>query len=184
MTFDVNYNVGPAVSFLRDLRQRVAAIRGPVFEKAQGELRDKVEEIVKSDVAIAPGPAIHPFAFKSKNSMIKYLVLKRTGLLPGQTWDNAGGQYDRTQNLETSWKVDVNVSANEAFMTIGNDAIDPLGRSYSQAVYGPDAVEGFIETGWGAQIDDAISRIADTVESDLGDALERAFTAFGGDYGE
>lgn len=177
--YSVEYNVSPAVDILRSIREKVAAIRTPVFEEVRGPIRDYVLSDVQRFVAAYPGDSKFTYKmFATDRSMRWYFWAKRTGRMADQSWDEIGGSWERTGTLETSWNVGVNVTANEAFMTIENDAQDYKGDNYAQAVYGPDAVEGHIETGWGAEIDESIEAITNNVEDMLLDALDRALEGF------
>lgn len=177
--FSVEYDVAPAVELLREIRSKVAAIREPIFEAVHGPIRDAVLSDVDDLIAPAPGPAVHEFEFATVASRNWYFWAKRTGKIPGQSWDRADGGWERTERLETSWNVTVNVSANEAFMTIENDAVDYKGDNYAQAVYGPDAVPGHEITGWGETIDDGLEKISESLDQLLGEALDEALAEFG-----
>src|SRR5690348_2185498 len=176
--FDVTVDVSPGVEALREIRSKVAAIREPIFEEVHGVIHDAVVNDVEQLIAPAPGPSQQPFEFMSTRSANWYLWMKRTGQIPGQDWNPSGGEWGRNENLESSWTVAENTSANESFFTIQNDAQDFKGDYYAQAVYGPDPVPGFENTGWGRDIDDALDKMADHVEDMLYDALDRAIAEF------
>jgi hypothetical protein len=176
--FSVDYNVTPAVDILRNIRSKVAAIREPIFAEVNGPIRDAVANDVNTLVAPAPNPVKYLFEFATLPSRNWYFWMKRTGQIPGQDWDPSGGEWDRTGTLESGWDVSVNTSANEAFMTLENDALDFKGDNFAQAVYGPDAVPGHEDTGWGENFDDALDQIADHVEDLLLEALDRALADF------
>jgi len=176
--FSVEYNPSVAVDVLRDIRQKVAAIREPIYEAVHGPIHEAVVEVVNDRFAPPPGDVVHPFDFATLPSRNWYFWMKRTGQIPGQDWDPNGGQWDRTDKLESSWVVSENTSANDTFLTIENDAVDWKGDNYAQAVYGPDAVPGHENTGWGNDFEDAENEIADLVEDMLLEALDEALGAF------
>lgn len=176
--FDIALDVAPSLEGLRDIRQKVSAIRTPIFEEVRGPIRDEIAKDVDRIIAPAPQPAVHEFDFSTPESRAWYFWAKRTGQIPGQDWDPVDGTWARQQILETSWQVSVNVSANEAFMTIGNDAQDYKGDNYAQAVYGPDAVPGHANTGWGEEMDAEVDKVIDHLDEMLYDALDRALAGY------
>lgn len=176
--YDVVYDVAPAVEILRELRQKVAAIREPIYNDVRGPIRDEIAKDVDTFIAPPPGNVVHPFVFMSEASWKWYMWAKRTGEIPGQSWNDEDGSYTRQHVLETAWNIAVNVTSNSAFMSIENDAVDYKGDNYAQAVYGPDPVTGHEDTGWGADFDAQMERIADHLGDMLLESFDDALGAF------
>jgi hypothetical protein len=178
MTFDVEFNPDIAFDVLRDIRSKVRAIREPVREALKGPITDEVRAFV--DEYIAPYPAadpIHPFQFATPRSRAWYFAAMRLGFFTTQQWDDAGGQWQRTYTLHDAWQVETNMSANEGFISIKNEAVDEKGDTYPKAVLGPDAVPGHAEI-WDADPGVRLDELSAMVEEQLLDALDEALSGF------
>jgi len=183
--YRVDNEVGPAIAILRNLRQRVAAIREPVFEAVREIIAPAAVEKAKTAPLLPdPGPVVTPFGFASPRSRAWYFWAKRTGQIPGQSWDDADGNYERTDTAQQSWGAQVDVRANEGFMRLYNDATDSVDArstgpsTYAAALIGDNPVEGHAETGWG--IDERVlDDIMDDVADDVLNAIDLALQDFG-----
>ena len=180
MSYGITLSVAPALAILQDIREKVAAIREPIFAAVHGRIHDDVASEVDKRFAPYPGEVVHPFVFATDKSRAFYFWALRTGRIPGQTYDSADGSYERQGTLAESWQVDEDVTANEAFMTVSNNAIDGKGDSYAQALYSADdPVLGHAITGWYLDPRDS-DAIADVVTWDLLDVLQNSMREYQG----
>lgn len=178
MTFNVSYDVNPALQLLRDIRHSVEVVRDVVREDLKGPIRDHVQADVKSLIAPYPERDNEEFQFATPGSRIWYIIARRTGVFASQGLDY--GPWSRTYNLEDSWNVEIDPrsTAVNTVLTITNTAVDELGRSYAKAVYGPDAVPGHAATGWGDNIPAAMDAVVDHIDLDLTEILQEALWGF------
>lgn len=178
--FNTGIEITPAQDLMRALRIKVAAIQDEIRAAIKGPIQQDVQNFVDRRLGQEAEQPKHPFAFATLGSRGWYFLAMRKGLFDSQTWDDAGGQWQRTGTLPKGWVVELDPRTTrvDTIMTISNQALDEKGDEYSQAVYGPMAVPGHDETGWGAIVDDTIDDIVDLVESELQDALDQALSNF------
>lgn len=179
MTYEVEYDATPVKELLRTLREKSITIREQIMQYAQADMKQNVQDDVLEYMAPYPAnPAVHPFMFATDKSRAWYFWAMRTGFFSSQEWDDAGGGWQRTETLLNSWYVDVSDQFKGTLVHIGNNAVNEFGDEYSQAVYGPDAVQGHVNTGWEQDFSDALDKITDGMTGDLLDALETALSEF------
>src|SRR5258706_2040720 len=136
--YDITLDVSPALELLRNLRQRVEAVREVVFADVQGPITEHVNKAIADFIAPYPdNSATHPFVFATRNSRIKYFILMRTGAFGSQSYDpkNNDATWQRTNTLADSWVISTDLRSNSAFMQIDNVATDERGNQYPAAVY-------------------------------------------------
>lgn len=187
MSFDVKLDIKPAHDLLVQVRATVEAIQEDVRNAARGEIKDHVEQDVQTLLTSAPAQQnTYGFVFATERSRNYYLMARRKGFFPGQGDVASTGPWERNGNLENSWAVEVDertVRVNtlmRIYNTAESENTDPnhTGEAFSKAVYGPDAVLGFVDMGWGLYVDDAVDEIVDHVTEDLQNVLDRALRSY------
>lgn len=107
------------------------------------EIQKQVDDLLGED----PGPVKLPFQFSTEKSRRAYFTTRGFG---------HGIPYRRTDNLRTSWRVDLKSQLSREFIIITNP------KSYAKYVYGNPKqrqVPGHKNTGWGKDFDTAIELI-------------------------
>lgn len=179
--FDFTIDLNPSLSLLREIRTKVAAIQDEVREEVKGPIRDHVLEDTRKEIAPYPPRTGLPFEFATAQSRAWYIVNRRQGTFLSQPMEVT--PWERTLELQDSWVVEVAPRSTRVntVMVISNQAVDELGRSYAQTVYGPDPVPGHSDTGFGLDFDAKTDTILEGIDLDLTSFLQETLEAFGRD---
>lgn len=183
-TFDITFDIRPALDLLRNVRSKVAAIQDTVRDEVKGSIRERVLDQTIKFIAPYPPRIGGDFVFATAKSRRWYIMARRKGWFEEQSTEY--GPWQRTLNLQAGWTVELDPRTTRVntIMRIANTAADdPHGGErgpahYSQAVYGPDAVLGHAQNGWGDGFAAQIATITEGVELDLVEILQETMEDF------
>lgn len=128
----------------------------------QREVKPELQRQVDDLLGVDPGPVSIPFVFATDESRRAYFATNGFG---------KGIPYQRTDNLRTSWRVDLKTTLARDLIVIVNP------KKYAKFVYGSPAqrqVPGHANTGWGRDFDVAIALINEHAVTLITDAWKTA----------
>ncbi len=153
-----------------DIRSRYKNLSVKARQQFRTELQTVVDPLlqqaVKEELGIEPGPVKKPFGFGTPASRRAFFATKGFG---------RGLGAPRTHLLSSNWFVRIKYQLTEYFISFYNARQDSRGKFYGNFVYpGPNQVPGHAETGWGEDFTAAVAKLQALARSLVIEAWHRA----------
>lgn len=138
---------------LEAIKREAMQLPDAAAEYFEVTVKPELERFVDDEIAVDPGPTVHPFKFSTPKSQAAFFATDGFG---------RGIPTPRAGNLNDSWLIDIDRRKTSGFMSLRNRApyagyvlppLNPLSR-FRQ-------VPGHANTGWGKNLEDKFIRFSE-----------------------